>query len=75
MSATAPLCQMAVSLMYGGSVSCMTQDFMHAFMALDALPFKEGATREMVGFFSRAHSVVPFVLFVTLMRFRRSRLL
>jgi hypothetical protein len=24
------------------------QDYMHAFMVLDNLPFKEGATREMV---------------------------
>jgi hypothetical protein len=40
----------------------MTQDFMHAFMALDALPFKEGATREMVGFFARfLFTVVLFV--------------
>ena len=48
---------------------------MHAFMALDALPFKEGATREMVGFFSRAHSVVPFVLFVKLMRFAQVKII
>ena len=48
---------------------------MHAFMALDALPFKEGATREMVWFFSRAHYVVPFVLFVKLMRFAQVKII
>jgi hypothetical protein len=55
----------------------MTQDFMHAFMALDALPFKEGATREMVGLFARfLFTVVLFVFwFLLLMRFAQVKII
>lgn len=35
---------------------------MHAFMALDALPFKEGATREMVGFLRAFYALWCYLL-------------